>query len=341
MGEQTGIAWTHHTFNPWWGCTKVSTGCAHCYAESTTIRFGMKVWGEGVGRKTFSQKHWNEPLKWARKAREAGERRRVFSASMADVFDDQGPASERERLWALIRETPDLDWLLLTKRPENVAAVLPGDWGAGYANVWLGVTAEDQANADRRIPILLELPARVRFLSCEPLVEPLDLTPYLLPGFTVTDDRDDAPDGALVDGMERVGDQRHRTARIDWVIVGGESGAGARPMSPAWARSVRDQCRTYGTKFFFKQWGEYRESSQVDLDTRMRYDGRYYDATCSPELVRRFHDDGTLSPAGSGAGRAFVMYRVGRNGFDPDLLDGERLQEVPFLPGDAAASKSH
>ena len=135
MAEKTGISWTHHTFNPWWGCTKVSPGCKNCYAETFASRYGFDVWGPGKARRTFSLAHWEEPLKWNRDAELAGERRRVFCASMADVFEAEAPAGELARLWALIRLTPWLDWLLLTKRAERIAESLPDDWGEGYPNV--------------------------------------------------------------------------------------------------------------------------------------------------------------------------------------------------------------
>lgn len=143
MGENSKIEWTHHTFNTWWGCVKVSPACDNCYAESLSKRFGDH-WGPKAEYRTFSDKHWNEPLRWNRAAEKAGERHRVFCASMADVFDNRAPEGARERLWALIRQTPHLDWLLLTKRPQNIAEMLPEDWGDGYPNVWLGVTVENQ-----------------------------------------------------------------------------------------------------------------------------------------------------------------------------------------------------
>jgi protein gp37 len=209
MGESTKIEWCHHTFNPWWGCVRVSPGCEHCYAESFAKRVGQKVWGVKSPRRFFGDKHWAEPLKWNKAAAEAGERHRVFCASMADVFEDRRDLDEhRERLWSLIRQTPHLDWLLLTKRPENFKALLPADWGDGYRNVWLGTTAEDQKRLMDRLQHLLVTPAAVRFLSCEPLLEQLDL--YFF-----------------------------EAAVLDWIIVGGESGPGSRPFDVEWARDVK------------------------------------------------------------------------------------------------------
>ncbi|MCI0671755.1 MAG: phage Gp37/Gp68 family protein, partial [Myxococcaceae bacterium] len=181
MGAETEISWTHSTFNPWWGCTRVSPGCDHCYAESFDRRVGGAHWGKGVPRRTFGDKHWGEPLKWNAAAAKAGERRRVFCASMADVFDAEAPDGALERLWALIRATPALDWLLLTKRPGRIRHSLPADWGDGYPNVWLGTTVEDQERAEQRIPVLLDVPARVHFLSCEPLLGPVDVSRFMWP----------------------------------------------------------------------------------------------------------------------------------------------------------------
>jgi protein gp37 len=214
MGKNSKIEWTHHTFNPWWGCVKVSPACKHCYAEAWAKRTGNDVWGHNAPRRFLSDRHWKEPLKWP-----PG---RVFCASMADVFEDREDLDpSRQRLWALIEQTPNLDWLLLTKRPECIdkTTVWP-------PNVWMGVTAENQEYASLRIPLLLETNATTRFLSCEPLLGPLNLSPWLDKG-------------------------------IDWVIAGGESGAKARPTNPEWFRSLRDQCVNAGVPFFFKQWGQW------------------------------------------------------------------------------------
>ncbi|MBF0174143.1 MAG: phage Gp37/Gp68 family protein [Magnetococcales bacterium] len=225
MGKDSRIDWTHHTFNPWWGCAKVSSGCANCYAEVWAARMGMRRWSADGDRRFFGESHWQEPKRWNRKAERLQERQKVFCSSMADVFekrDDLDPW--RQRLWNLIAETPHLDWLLVTKRPDHVREMVP--WGSCWpSNVWLGMTAENQECAARRLPMLLEIPARVRFVSCEPLVGPLDIGPWI---------------GAN---------------GLDWVIVGGESGARARPMKPEWVEHIHKQCSEAGTAFFFKQWG--------------------------------------------------------------------------------------
>src|SRR5262249_16578930 len=161
------------TFNPWWGCIKVSAACDNCYAELWAKRMGHQLWGRDSSRRFFGETHWREPLVWNQEAQEAGRRERVFCASMADVFERRGELNnERLKLWTLIENTPNLDWLLLTKRPQNIHKIVP--WGRDWpANVWVGTTVENQAEAEKRLPALLKTPAAVRFLSCEPLLGPL------------------------------------------------------------------------------------------------------------------------------------------------------------------------
>ncbi len=152
MGKNSRIEWTHHTFNPWWGCVKVSPGCKNCYAESWAVRVGLSVWGERSGRRFFGRDHWNEPFCWNRDAKTERTRRRVFCASMADVFEDRRDLDPwRARLWSVIENTPWLDWLLLTKRPEYVGRFIP--WGSEWpGNVWLGTTVELQSKHQRQRP---------------------------------------------------------------------------------------------------------------------------------------------------------------------------------------------
>lgn len=230
MAKDSKIEWTHHTFNPWWGCAKVSSACRHCYAETWAKRVGNQIWGSDAPRRFFTDKHWKEPLRWNTDAAAAGERRRVFCASMADVFERRAELNEpRWRLWKLIEETPNLDWLLLSKRPQNISSMVP--WTDSWPdNVWVGCTVENQTWADKRLPILMASPARVRFLSCEPLLGPLDLSLYM-------EDSNLHP--------------------IDWVIAGGESGPYSRPMNPDWVRDLRNQCAENEIAFHFKQWGHW------------------------------------------------------------------------------------
>lgn len=249
MGEITAIEWCDHTFNPWIGCTKVSPACDFCYAETWDVKAGGERWGAKAARTRTGVKNWNRVRRWNRLAAESGKRTIVFCASLADVFDNHRSIEPawREDLWSLIRETPNLAWMLLTKRPQNIARFLPADWGDGYANVALGASAENQAETDRRVPVLLSTPAAGRFLSMEPLLEPVRV-----------------PAGALGAGL------------IDYVIAGGESGDFARRTDPSWFRSVRDQAVAAGIAFHFKQWGEFGPTGErvgvdaagIDLDGR-------------------------------------------------------------------------
>jgi protein gp37 len=255
MADETAIQWTDHTFNTWWGCARVSPACRFCYADGLARRYGHELWRRSGPRRMLSDTNWKKPLKWNRDAERAGKPALVFCCSMADVFE-RHPVDEinaqldsaRARLWDLIDETPWLRWQLLTKRIENVASMAP--WGEQWpSNVWLGTSVEDQRRADERIPTLLMLPAAVRFLSCEPLLGPVDLTKvaYTDGGGThldVVHGRHGAP------GLWAAPAQR-----VSWVIAGGESGPKHRPMNLDWARSLRDQCAAAGVPFLFKQVG--------------------------------------------------------------------------------------
>lgn len=310
VAESSKIQWTDATFNPWRGCTKVSAGCANCYAETMSGRNQktLGVWGPNGTRVVASESMWREPIKWNRLASEGklpdgtpntdGHRPRVFCASLADVFEDwQGPEGDgamtcyktseplsvnqrghiwpigwpsmsdgddwgvrpytmqdvRMRLFRLIDSTPNLDWLVLTKRPQNIAKMMPqsrsplvefcDDGPVGIRrNLWLGTSVEDQKNADERIPHLLRVPAAVRFLSMEPLIGPVDLSEWL---YTIEVQHDG-------DGNTQ---EVPCKPPLDWVIVGGESGSGARPFDLSWARDLKNQCSESGVAFFMKQLG--------------------------------------------------------------------------------------
>lgn len=255
MAENTKIEWTDHTFNPWIGCTKVSPACDHCYAEALMdTRHHRAKWGPGNPRSRTADSTWRNPLKWHRQAQqffeENGRRQRVFCASLADVFDNEVPPEWRRDLFDLIEATPDLDWLLLTKRIGNVKRMM---FDLGYddvplpENIWLGATVCNQKEADRDIPKMLEVPANIRFLSIEPMLGPIKLPAPVL---------------------ERPWHDGARTYPVvDWVIVGGESGRGARPMRPEWVISLRDQCEKAGMPaFLFKQWGEFMPTTESDDD---------------------------------------------------------------------------
>lgn len=268
MAEHTNIEWCDATFNPWIGCTRVSPACDDCYAaRSTPARTLGIAWGEGAERHRTSESYWQQPLKWNAKAARESRRIRVFCASLADVFDNQVPVQWRRDLFDLIEATPNLDWLLLTKRIGNARRL----YAAAYldsarpwpANVWLGATVVDQVEADRDIPKLLRVPAKLRFVSIEPMLGPINL-------------REVHSDICEIDAL--TGDHgvlrplRGRSdAKVHWVICGGESGPNARPMHPSWARSLRDQCWAAGVPFLFKQWGEW-----LPVETDAPGDGEAY-----------------------------------------------------------------
>lgn len=237
MGENSKIEWTHATFNPWVGCSKISQACKHCYAEAWAKRYGLVQWGDQAERRRTSEASWRQPYKWNREAEQAGVPRRVFCASLADVFEDRPELAQwRSDLFVMIEMTPWLDWLVLTKRPKNVLPQLEAirtHWMADklplFNNVWIGATVENQEMADQRIPELLKIPAAVRFLSCEPLLGPIDLRLAVNSGSEASD--------------------------LHWVIVGGESGPNSRPMQSEWLDNLLAQCRNAQVPAFVKQLG--------------------------------------------------------------------------------------
>lgn len=317
MGDNSKIEWTTHTFNPWWGCSRVSPGCRFCYADRDAQRYGHQVWRRHGERRMLSDANWQRPLKWNRNAERAGVPAKVFCASMADVFEDHPDVSEaRKRLWGVVEATPWLRWQLLTKRPENVAAMVP--WGADWpAWVWLGTSVENQRFADQRIPVLLTLPAKVRFLSCEPLIGPVDLIGqggdlvgagvYALPDPPEYDDGEPVCQDHGAENCEQRQPQAG-CAFVHWVICGGESGPKARPMHPVWARSLRDQCVMAGVPFLFKQWGQWRPGDDHSRPAEW------------------FGEDGR--PAAPGTGTAMV--KVGKKAAGR-TLDGWTWDEFPSL----------
>lgn len=279
MGK-TSIEWTDYTFNPWIGCQRVSPGCEHCYAEALVKRAPalvlghgyhigtpgrLPIWGPLAPRRITSDAYWEQPKRWNRLAEKAGGRKRVFCASMADVFEAKLVGGERldefrTRLWDLIEQTPFLDWMLLTKRPRNILHMVPAKWISDPpsevlrtdrwpTNVWVGCTVEDQHRADDRLPHLLQVPAPVRFVSYEPALEAVDFAPWLSvhnPSCFWCYGRGEMPG---------TGERCPSISGIDWLIVGGESGPGARPFDLAWARSAVAQCRDAGVPVFVKQMG--------------------------------------------------------------------------------------
>ena len=323
MAANSKIEWCDHTFNPWLGCTRVSPACDHCYAESWARRTGRPHLWQGERQRT-APANWRQPLLWNRQAARDGTRPRVFCASLADVFDNQVPPAWREDLWRLISETLDLDWLLLTKRPQNIRKMLPTHWNYPWPNVWLGTTVENQAEADRRIPHLLNVPAAVRFLSCEPLLGPVALKPWLSRGDAGLAAIDPLA-AALLRGAEAERSAWVRPA-IDWIICGGESGPKARPMHPDWARALRDQCATAGVPFFFKQGGEWAVAS--------RKNGYRGVADMAMNNAHWVHSDGAMTkPSARRDGHevrddVWAMWKAGKKAAGR-LLDGRTHDEFP------------
>lgn len=230
-------------------------------------RYGKVQWGVQGLRVRTSKDNWKQPNRWNKAAKEAGVRARVFCASLADVFEDKPDQPElndwRRDLFEMIINTPYLDWLLLTKRPENVNRLIEKatgfsdaeTWFHAAQNVWIGASVENQEQANIRIPELLEIPAKIRFLSCEPLLGEIFLDDGESSWLTCNDDND------CCLSFTYFGTHFHG---IDWVIAGGESGHHARPMHPDWARSLRYQCQAAGVPFLFKQWGEWLPLQTAD-----------------------------------------------------------------------------
>jgi protein gp37 len=241
MAEATKIEWATHTMNFWIGCTKISNGkqpsaCDNCYAADMSHRYGWAEFEAGAPRHRTSTNNWKQPKKWNRKAKALGIRESVFALSLGDFFDSEVEVKWRDDAINVIEDCDQLDWLVLTKRPQVARKVF--EHRKPPPNMTLGVTVETQPMADLRIPQLLAIPGLARcFLSCEPLMGPMDLRRYL--------------------------------AGIDWVIAGGESGPKARPSNPQWFRDLRDQCDAAGKPFFFKQWGEFapEELGRNGVDT--------------------------------------------------------------------------
>lgn len=331
MGDTT-IEWTDKTWNPLRGCRRVSEGCRHCYAERMALRFsGPGQPYEGLVRKVGNEARWTgevrlvpelllEPLRWRKP-------RRVFVNSMSDLFHEDVPFEFIARVFAVMGTAREHIFQVLTKRPARMLQFMdtlrngyildvPREAGdelwASYIlplpNVWLGVSVEDQAAADERIPLLLRTPAAVRWISAEPLFGPVDLSHY------------------LVDDWTRIGDDVHYHVgdSLHWVVVGGESGPGARPMHPDWARSLRDQCQAAGVAYFFKQWGEWTPNLFDVFDDYVvakALSGSYPTTTLwnNEQIVE-----------GQRVGTSLESYRVGKKAAGR-LLDGREWNEYPLV----------
>jgi len=327
MGYKSKIEWTDATWNPLRGCSKVSEGCRNCYAARVAARFsGEGQPYEGLAEMTPHGPRWtgkvqyvmnalNQPLKWRKP-------RRIFVNSMSDLFHEAVPDWFIFEVFDVMYRARWHTFQILTKRPERMWEWVTWYYEKSgierdvYPNVWLGVSVENQRVADERIPLLLQTPAAVRFLSMEPLLGPVDLTNYLPYQYQATDEW-----GAFTDLYVQTG--------VDWVIVGGESGPGARPMHPDWVRSIRDQCQAAGVAFHFKQWGEWstgRRMSEIEIPSILSEarDGIIAATTIDPPR----ESGETRYVCVDTEGRAFEMVRVGKKSAGR-LLDGRTWDEFP------------
>lgn len=376
MANTTGISWCDSTFNPWIGCTKISPACDNCYAERDFDKRRHAVtWGHGQPRHRTSVTNWKQVERWDAKsfyecascgwrgenkcddegvdvcphcdAMVEKDRRRVFCASLADVFDNEVQIEWFVDLLDIIRKTPNLDWLLLTKRignwqkrliaarnfvAEQLSAGNPETdalfdfidlWFLGDApsNVWLGATVCNQAEADRDIPNLLSVPASVRFLSIEPMLGKIDLT-------VLGADKPNQIDALM--GVMRSNwplsldpSPPEYFPGLDWVICGGESGPKARPMHPDWVRSLRDQCAEAGTAFFFKQWGAFANQEAASLDNNTCYESSHIGGWIKPDGLYSLGEES--KPTSKSARHVF---RLGAKAAGRQL-DGREHNEFP------------
>jgi len=343
MSKNTKIEWADHTFNPWIGCTKVGPGCDNCYAKADfEDRKHRVVWGAGQARSRT--KAWGGPMRWNKQHEaffaEHGRRQRVFCASLADVFDNEVDLQWRVDLFRLIADTPQLDWLLLTKRIGNAKEMIAEAVDSNdlpswpWPHVWLGATICNQPEADRDLPKLLEVPAAKRFLSMEPLLGSVDLSTHRgargLPIYWEGTEADGTLpqycglSGRYLGDFTRRGwvkTSENMSPWIDWVICGGESGPKARPMHPDWARSLRDQCQADGVPFMFKQWGEWTPGENVE-----RVRGTVDTAFLCSDGWRIYPLN--LATDGGHVDDQPDLYRVGKKAAGR-LFDGREWNEVP------------
>lgn len=303
MGETSAIEWTDATVNFWWGCTNVGPGCDHCYAEAMDKRFGPSHWGTGTPRRQIA----SATTTLAKLNRQGG--KRVFIQSMSDLFDNEVPTDWFAEAWEGIQRATRCRIQIVTKRISMVEKRLAvTGWPTWPQHAGLMITVVNQAEAARDIPRLLALKAKLGIpwvgLSMEPLLGPVDLTQIRTMQFSGAE----AVDALTGYGLDIFGERTRKLPKIDWVIVGGESGPKARPMHPDWARSLRDQCQSAGVPFFFKQWGEWSPVSFDDLASEemesLEIEGK----------LDGFHDQPMLRVGKARAGR---------------LLDGREWNDMP------------
>lgn len=349
--ENSLIEWTTHTFNPWWGCMKVSEGCKNCYAAALDNRWNGNDphWGPNSERKPMSEEYWKKLAKWNTAAKLGGRVDKVFVASMADWAESNETLKHypsqlmvhdaRLRLFQAIAIYKNLNFLMLTKRIDNVMPIIESlhaplfrhdtfedgnkeylaDYREAYylltnwlngnppENVWIGTSVENQDAADERIPELLKIPAKVRFLSCEPLLGPVDLTDIWVNCPDCYGSASIPVEGGGVPCGRCLNPYQGKVSGIQWLICGGESGHGARPMHPDWARSLRDECKRSGISFFFKQWGEYLPACQSNFEQQIRPVG---------------------FPSPNNPGKTNTYYKLGKEGAGA-VLDGREWKDFP------------
>lgn len=330
MAENSKIEWTHHTANLWWGCTKVHSGCDHCYAETLSKRWDFKVWGNDNPRREINSV-WKDLHRFQKLAAAKGEIHRVFVGSMMDIFEKSMPLQKPTMVGKVIAHetgmirsyffeeiipnSPNLLFLLLTKRPSNINKYIPESWKANPPkNVLFGTSPANQETADILIPQLLQVNGG-KFLSCEPLLGAIDMSKYLCEHFI----KETGPE-TNVFFCDKCGahdnDKNLYLEYIDWIIVGGESGHNARPMHRKWVQDIRRQCENAAVPFFFKQWGEWVTPGQFD------YDGR----DCKESVVR-------IAPRGDNSfdlREDLPVFKVGKKAAG-HLLDGKEHFNFPNI----------
>lgn len=318
MGDRSSIEWTDATWNPIRGCTRVSEGCRNCYAERLAARFsrpgdpfeGLAKWTASreprwTGKVITVEHHLKDPIRWK-------DPRRIFVNSMSDLFHEALPFDDVLAIIDVMRQAPQHIYQILTKRPVRMQEFFTDVWGEiPPANWWLGVSAEDQETAVARIPVLQNTPATVRWVSLEPLLGPIVLG-------------HDEPEVGPVSWLAGIQGCDPPIDGIDWVVVGGESGPGARPMHPAWARSIRDECTQFRTPFFFKQWGEWAPVFNTDAGLHKPMQCFAPDGT---ELGVGDGRSGMLDPKWEERGGA-IMTRQGKH-LAGRVLDGREWNEYP------------
>lgn len=320
----TKIEWAEKTWNPVTGCTKISPGCKNCYAERMAHRLqamGQQRYLNGF-KPTCHPDILDEPMRWRKPSR-------IFVCSMADLFHDDIPIGFITNVLLTAQMAQQHTFLILTKRPERMKKVLSAIFAVNVPlpNLWLGVTAENQEQADKRIPVLLQIPAAKRFVSVEPMLGPVDLT-------DLSNGENAIATVNVTPGLYGLGEQTEIKHGLDWVICGGESGPGARPMHPDWVRSLRDQCQAANVPFLFKQWGEWapwmdEDKFTHDQDQSSRNEQHYVNHDGTTGSCWLYDADGTWTNwTGEPEENCCVVSRLGKKKAGR-LLDGQLWDQYP------------